>query len=192
MIITCKHNIPKAAIIISCFFLCSCENNPADVDNLNKKTAGVEQATFVKIHYSVAGRPKALLTAPLMLHVDDTLSYYEFPKKVYAEFYNLTQQKESTLTALYGKYKDGQNIVYLRDSVQVINILKGDTIDCEDLYWDRSRKGVEFYTDKKVKIRQRDGQFLNGKGLEADEAFKNFHIIYGNGVLNSNENGLPR
>ena len=185
--------IIKAATLLSCFFLYACENDINVVDNLSKKTAGVEQATFVRINYSVAGKPKALLTAPLMIHVEaDTATYYEFPIKVYAEFYNITQQKESTLSALYGKYKDGQNIVYLRDSVQVINILKGDTIDCEDLYWDRSRKGVEFYTDKKVKIRQRDGQFLNGKGLEADEAFKNFHIVYGNGVLNSNESGFPK
>lgn len=181
-----------AALLVGCFFLFSCENDIKAINELGKKTGSVEEATFVKINYTVAGRAKAILTAPLMLHVEDTVSYYEFPKKVYAEFYNAQQIKESKLKALYAKYKDGENIIYLRDSVQIINMLKGDTIDCEDLYWDRSRKGVEFYTEKKVKIRQRDGQFLNGKGLEADEAFKNFHIVYGNGALNANENGLPR
>ncbi len=189
---TAKHNIILAALLVGCFFLFSCENNLETINELGKKTVAVEEATFVKINYTVAGRTKAILTAPLMLHVEDTVSYYEFPKKVYAEFYNLQQVKESKLKALYAKYKDGENVIYLRDSVQIINMLKGDTIDCEDLYWDRSRKGVEFYTEKKVKIRQRDGQFLNGKGLEADEAFKNFHIVYGNGALNANENGLPR
>ncbi len=189
---TAKHYIIVAALLVGCFFLFSCENNIEAINELGKKTASVEEATFVKINYTVAGRTKAILTAPLMLHVEDTVIYYEFPKKVYAEFYNLQQVKESKLKALYAKYKDGENIIYLRDSVQIINMLKGDTIDCEDLYWDRSRKGMEFYTEKKVKIRQRDGQFLNGKGLEADEAFKNFHIVYGNGALNSNENGLPR
>ena len=189
---TAKHYIILAALLVGCFFLFSCENNLETINELGKKTVAVEEATFVKINYTVAGRTKAILTAPLMLHVEDTVSYYEFPKKVYAEFYNLQQVKESKLKALYAKYKDGENVIYLRDSVQIINMLKGDTIDCEDLYWDRSRKGVEFYTEKKVKIRQRDGQFLNGKGLEADEAFKNFHIVYGNGALNANENGLPR
>lgn len=187
-----KHYIILAALLLGCFFLFSCENDIKTINELGKKTASVEEATFIKINYTQAGRIKAILTAPLMLHVEDTISYYEFPKTIYAEFYNVQQIKESKLKAQYAKYKDGENIIYLRDSVQIINILKGDTIDCEDLYWDRSRKGVEFYTDKKVKIRQRDGQFLNGRGLEADEAFKNFHIVYGNGALNANENGLPR
>jgi LPS export ABC transporter protein LptC len=181
-----------AALFTGCFFLFSCENDVTAINELGKKTTGVEQATFVKINYTVGGKPKALLTAPLMLHVEDTLTYYEFPNTVYAEFYNVQQQRESKLTAFYAKYKDGQNIIYLRDSVKIINMLKGDTIYCDDLYWDRSRKGVEFYTDKKVKIRQKDGQFLNGTGLEADEAFKNFHILRANGVFNTNENGFPK
>ncbi|MEQ1553071.1 MAG: LPS export ABC transporter periplasmic protein LptC [Ferruginibacter sp.] len=186
------HKIIKAALFISCFFLLACENDTAEVNNFNKKKEnGVEEATNIKMNYTVAGKLKAILTAPLMLHVEDTVTYYEFPKTLYAEFYNEKQQKESKLTALYGKYKDAQNIIYLKDSVKIINMLKGDTIYCEDLYWDRSRTGVEFYTNKKVRIRQKDGQYMNGTGMEADQAFKNYHLTNGNGILNSNGNGFP-
>jgi LPS export ABC transporter protein LptC len=186
-----KHFI-IAALLLGCFFLVACENDPKVIENLNKKSLGIEEATFVKINYTVAGKIKAILTAPLMLHVEDTITYYEFPKTVYSEFYNTQEEKESKLTANYAKYKDGQSIIYLRDSVKIINMLRGDTIYCEDLYWDRNKTGVEFYTEKKVKIRQRDGQYLNGTGMEADQAFRNFHILKANGVLNNRGDGFPQ
>jgi LPS export ABC transporter protein LptC len=187
-----KHTKKIAALFLGCFFLFSCENDVKEVEGLNKKAPGIEQATFVKINYTVAGKPKAILTAPLMLHVEDTVTYYEFPKTLYAEFYNVQEQKESKLTALYGKYNDGQSIIYLRDSVKIINMIKGDTIYCDDLYWDRSKVGIEFYTAKKYTVKQKDGQFLRGIGLEADQAFKNVHFGKSNGVFNTNENGFPR
>lgn len=186
-----SHKIIAAASLTGCFFLFSCENDRGTVNNINKKAAGVEEATEIKINYTMGGKAKALLTAPLMLHVEDTVSYYEFPKTLYAEFFNEQEQKETKLTALYGKYKDGQSIIYLRDSVQIINMLKGDTIYCDDLWWDRSRTNVEFYTEKKVRIRQKDGQYLNGSGMEASQSFKNYHILHVNGQLNSKGNGLP-
>lgn len=190
------HNIftkyTTAALLIGCFFLCACENDPKVVNNLGKKATGTEEATFIEINYTIGGKAKALLTAPLMLHVEDTVTYYEFPKTLYAEFYNESSIKESKLTALYGKYNDGQSLIYLRDSVKIINMLKGDTIYCDDLYWDRNRTGTEFYTNKKVRIRQKDGQFLNGTGMEASQSFKNYHIINVNGELNSNGEGIPQ
>jgi LPS export ABC transporter protein LptC len=192
MIFFTKHINTLAALLLGCFFLFSCENNPEEIKNLNKKTLGIEEATFVNINYTVGGKIKAVLTAPLMLHVEDTVAYYEFPKTVFAEFYNVQEQKESKLNAKYAKYKDAESVIYLRDSVKIINMLRGDTIYCEDLYWNRNHVGVEFYTEKKVQIRQKDGQFLNGVGMEADQAFKNFHILRANGVINSKGDGFPK
>jgi LPS export ABC transporter protein LptC len=182
-----------AALFVGCFFLFSCENDTKELQKLDKKKeSNTEIATDIKMNYTLGGKAKALLTAPIMIHVEDTVSYYEFPKTLYAEFYNMQEQKESKLTAMYGKYQDEKSIVFLRDSVKIINILKGDTIYCEDLYWDRSRTGVEFYTNKKVQIRQRDGQFMNGYGMEADQAFKNYHLTKGNGAINSRTDGFPK
>ena len=180
-----------AAFLTGCFFLMSCENDSNLVNNLSRRSVGTEEATNVKINYTMSGKAKAILTAPLMLHVADTATYYEFPKTLYAEFFNEQEVKETKLTALYGKYRDGESIIFLRDSVKIINMLKGDTIYCDDLWWDRSRTGVEFHTDKKVRIRQRDGQYLNGMGMEANQSFKSYHIINVNGVINSKGDGFP-
>ncbi|MEO8772634.1 MAG: LPS export ABC transporter periplasmic protein LptC, partial [Ferruginibacter sp.] len=56
------------------------------------------------------------------------------------------------------------------------NIQKGDTLYCNELYWDRNRKGTEFYTDKPVKIRTKTN-IINGEGMESAQDFKNWHII---------------
>jgi LPS export ABC transporter protein LptC len=182
----------SAVLLTGCFFLFSCENDRTTVNNLSRKKIGTEQANDIILSYTTGGRIKAVLTAPIMLHVQDTVAYYEFPKTLYAEFYNDKQEKESKLTALYGKYKDGQNIIYLRDSVKIINMLRGDTIYCDDLWWDRSRVNVEFYTDKPVRIRQKDGQRLNGTGMEANQSFKDYHITNPKGILNTKSTDFPQ
>ena len=186
-----------AALLTGCFFLLSCENNEKEVSDLNKKAISTEIAKDIKLNYTTAGKTKAILTAPVMLHVMDTVTYYEFPNTLYTEFYNADEVKESKLTAMYAKYRDGQNVIYLRDSVKIINMLKGDTIYCEDLYWDRNRTGMEFHTEKKVRIRQKNGQYLNGTGMEASQSFKDYHIINTGpvtapiGVINTKASQMP-
>jgi LPS export ABC transporter protein LptC len=177
-----------AALFIGCFFLFSCENDRGEVNKMGKRDINnKEEATDVKINYTVGGKTKTIVTAPLMVHVSDTAPFYEFPNTLYAEFYNLQAEKETILTANYGTYKELANIIYLRDSVKIINLIKKDTIYCEDLYWDSKRIGQEFYTSKKVRIRQPDGQYLNlAAGMEADQALKNIHMNKGVGATNYN------
>ena len=111
-----------------------------------------------------------------MLNVQEAVPYSEFPQTLHANFYNDSGKIESTLNAHYGKYKQYQSIVYLRDSVVVVNLEKGDTLFCDELYWDRNRLGTEFYTDKPVRIRTKT-ETINGKGMEASQDFKNWHIL---------------
>ncbi|MEO6406443.1 MAG: LPS export ABC transporter periplasmic protein LptC [Ferruginibacter sp.] len=175
------HIFFKAALIIGCFFLPSCTNKQQDIDKLYKKKLGVEEAINVKVNFTTGGRPKAVLTSPLMLRVQDSVPYLEFPKTLKVLFYNEAGIQESILTGMYAKYKERDEIVYIRDSVQIRNI-NGDTLYCEELYWNRNRTGKEFYTDKPVRIRTRT-QTLNGIGMEARQDFKDWKIIHPLGVI---------
>jgi len=174
------------AALIGCFFFVSCENDEAEVDGISKKSLGVEEATNIRINYTSGGKIKSVLTAPLMLHVQDTASYFEFPNNLEADFYNDSGRIESVLTAQYGKYKETQSLVFLKDSVRVINLQKGDTLFCKELNWDRQRHGMEFFTDKPVRIRTKT-QVLDGIGMEASQDFNSWHIINPTGVLEVNE-----
>ncbi len=177
MLVSHTYKIFAAALTACCFFLSACENDANEVNSLNKKKLGVEEAVNIKVNFTIGGQAKAILTAPLMLRVQDTVPYVEFPKTLHVNFYNTQQIIESTLDAKYARYKESQRIVFLRDSVKVINIQRGDTLYCRELYWDRARTGNEFYTDKPVRIRTRT-QTLDGTGLDASQDFKNWHITY--------------
>src|SRR5205085_12227726 len=74
------YKIFSAAFLTGCLFLCSCENNETEVSELYKKKLGVEEAKNIKVNYTSDGKTKSILTAPLMLRVQDTVPYYEFPK----------------------------------------------------------------------------------------------------------------
>ena len=47
-----------------------------------------------------------------------------------------------------------ENKVYLKDCVVVINILKGDTLRCQELWWDQNTQ--KFYTNKPARYSQKD------------------------------------
>jgi len=170
-----------AALITGCIFLSACENNTSEVKLLSNKNLGVEEGRNVDINYTLGGKAKAKLLSPLMLRVQDTLPYVEFPKKLHVDFYNDTAGIDSRLDALYGKYYESQSRVFLKDSVRVINVL-GDTLYCHELWWDRSKKDHEFYTDKPVRIRTRM-QIIDGVGMDARQDFKQWHILVVKGFL---------
>ena len=153
-------------------------------------TGHIEEAKNVKLNYTTAGKTKAILTSPLMLRVQDSVPYYEFPKTVLADFYNETGVVESKLSAMYAKYKEAESVVFLKDSVKVINMQKGDTLYCKQLYWNRSHAGKEFYTTDSVRIRTKT-QILDGVGMEASQDFKDWLIIKPTGIINVPSSKFP-
>ena len=164
------YKIFRAVLLSGCFFLFSCENDEGEINSLYSKKLGVEEGINIKLTFTTGGKTKAVLTSPLMLRVQDTVTYIEFPKTLEVKFYNEESNVESTLTALYARYKESQNIVFLKDSVKIVND-KGEKLFTDELYWDRSRTGSEFYTDKPVRIRTLT-HIIDGVGMEASQDFK--------------------
>jgi LPS export ABC transporter protein LptC len=164
-----------AALLSGCFFLFGCENNLEDVKNANSKSVGRDEALNVNIKYSIGGKKKAVLTSPLMYRVLNVDNYVEFPKTIHVDFYNdAGDTLESRLDAHYAKYQESQSKVFLKDSVRVINRM-GDTLYCDELYWDRAKTNQEFYTDKPVRIR-RKMEIIDGTGMQARQDFKEWNV----------------
>ena len=185
-----KHRYQKIiAAFTGCIFLWSCENNPAEVNQLSSNKLGVEEGKDVDINYTLGGRAKAKLLSPQMFRVQDTMPYVEFPKTLHVDFYNDSAHIDSRLDALYGKYYESQSRVFLKDSVKVINI-KGDTLYCDELWWDRSKKDHEFYTEKPVRIRTKT-QIIFGIGMDARQDFKIWHILDPRGFVNVPSSQFP-
>lgn len=170
-------------------FLFSCGNSDKDLNDYNSKSLGIEEIKNADINYSLGGKAKAKLLSPLMLRVQDVNPYVEFPKKLHVDFFNETGAVDSRLDALYGKYFEQESKVFLKDSVKVINI-KGDTLYCDELWWDRNRKDNEFYTEKPVRIRTKT-QIINGVGMEARQDFKGYVIKKVTGIINVPNSQFP-
>lgn len=156
-------------------FLSSCENTDKEIKDMNSHGLGVEEIKNADINYTLGGKAKAKLLSPLMLRVQVNIPYVEFPNTLHVDFYNDTAGIDSRLDARYGKYLELESKVFLKDSVVVINVL-GDTLYCNELWWDRNKTGNEFYTDKPVRIR-RKMEIINGTGMQAAQDFKNWVIL---------------
>jgi LPS export ABC transporter protein LptC len=163
-----------------------------------------EEGTNIQAYLSQAGlelgqlqaRVKGKLRSPYMLHYQRTDSpYFEFPKTLHVDFFRdsiFVNQKpviESQLDARYGKYLPNQDKVFLRDSVVVKNILKGDTLHCKYLWWDQHTQ--QFSTEDSVQINQKD-KILHGIGMEADQNFRWHTIRHLTGIVMTSGNNLPK
>ncbi|MDP4283406.1 MAG: LPS export ABC transporter periplasmic protein LptC [Bacteroidota bacterium] len=185
-----KYFLIKAAFFMGCFFISSCENSLEDINRVTSKRIGIEEAKGVKIIYSIGDKTSARITAPLMLRHQEAIPFVEFTKTIHADFFNDSLQITSKMDAHYAKYMETESKVFLKDSVVVFNT-KGDTLYCNELYWDRNLPGHEFYTDKPVRIRTRT-QIIDGDGLDAPQNFESWHIINGRGIVRVSSSEFPQ
>ncbi len=151
----------------------SCVNDEQKVKEMFEKKTGLDEAEGVVSYMSQGGRTRAKLTAPTLLRFQDTLPRMEFPRSLHVDFFDSTMHVENQVDALFGRYLETQNKVYMRDSVRVFNI-KADTLFCQELWWDQNNQ--QFHTDKPVRI-HRPGMIINGVGLRAPQDFKTFDIF---------------
>ena len=173
------------------FLLSSCENNMKDLPNYRQKHISVDEGRQVIAYYSVSAKVKARLTAPYMRRNEVDSPYLEFPQSLHVDFFkDSTEIIESTLDARYGKRFEIDERVLLKDSVVLKNILKGDTLYCQELWWDQKKE--KFYTDKPVRIHKAGGTVLYGTGLEAPQDFSGYTIFQITGPFAFPENGMPR
>ncbi len=132
-----------SACLASCFFIGGCENSYKEITELTSKRIGVEQAKDVVINYSISGKTKSRLKAPLMLRYQDTAAYLEFPNTIHADFYNDSLAIESKLDSRYAKYLESENKIFLKDSVRVTNTT-GDTLYCNEYIGIDQKEGRSF------------------------------------------------
>ena len=187
MKILLRYLMVPAALLISCLFVSSCENDIKEVNDLLSKQTGIEEAVDVTSFMSQQGKVKAKLRSPYMLRYQADSPYVEFPRTLHVDFYDDSTKVESTVDALYARYREFESKVLLKDSVVVINIQKGDTLKTNELWWDQTTE--EFFTDKPVRIYQSD-KTIFGQGLRAKQDFSSYDIFNITGIVLTKGNEL--
>jgi LPS export ABC transporter protein LptC len=175
---TTRYTILKIAVacLSSCFFMTSCENDVDAVKALGARISGIDVGKDVAIYISNDGKLGAKLTSPLMnRYLEDSSKMIEFPLSIHVDFYKDSNQVESQLSAKYAKYKETENIVFLKEDVIIFNTL-GDTLWCKEMYWDQNTG--KFYTEKDVVVKQHNPLAkIYGKGLEANQNLTDIRIF---------------
>ncbi len=172
------------------WLLPACENNMKNLPSFRQKHISIDEGKQITAFMSENAKVKAKLTAPYMRRNEVDSPYVEFPQSLHVDFYNDSLLIESIMDARYGKWREIDGKVLLRDSVVVKNILKGDTLYCRELWWDQ--KAEKFYTDKPVRIHKAGGTILYGTGLEAPQDFSGYTIYQITGPFAFPENAMPR
>ena len=171
------------------YLLSGCENDVKVINDLTKKVVMKEEARNIESFLSEKGKMKAKLIAPLMVRVEADTIYVEFPNTLHVDFYNDSIKIETWLDCNYGKYFEGLNKVYLRDSVVVIT-LKGDTLKSPDLWWDQNTK--LFYTDKYAIYHGVNKNIFGHKGMVATQDLSSISFNEPTGTVKVTESGVPK
>ena len=183
MLISKRNPVKIYMAVFAVFLLAACENDLNEINDLSKKKASVDEGYQIESYLSQSAKMKAKLTAPLMKRYQadaqtDT-TYTEFPRSLHVDFFDDSLRIESKLDARYGKYKENEQKVFLKDSVVVSN-MRGDTLWCRELWWDQQLQ--QFYTNKAVRIHQPD-KMIYGKGMRAAQDLSSMTLDTVNGIM---------
>jgi LPS export ABC transporter protein LptC len=178
-----------AAILCSCFFFLACENDPKTIDEMTRPATMIEEAKTIETYLSQGSTMKAKLWAPYMLRSSGDTAFVEFTKTLHVNFFDSMGRVDSHLDALYGKYYETLNKVYLRDSVLVYNMI-GDSLRSPDLWWDQNKQ--EFYTDKKVWIKRQGTVIVGQNGMQSKQDLSDIHIKQASGLVDVPDSLSPQ
>ena len=158
--------------------LFSCHPATKDPDKRVKYTGPIMETANVQTLYSDSARLKIKLNAGLQQQYESGDAIY--PKGLFLTFLNDRGQVETTLRANYGKYNKDSDAYLVRGNVIVKNIAKNETLDTEELQWDKRKQQI--HTDKFVKIRTAT-EVLTGNGLVANQDFSRYRILKPAGIF---------
>ena len=162
--------------------LFSCVNDEGDVKRVTDfEDAPDEQSQNLKMIYSDSGLTKFHLYAKISETYTDPKHISNFRDFVKVDFFNSQGLLVSTLTAQRGVYDHSEELVVVKDSVRLYNYKKDQTLETEELTWNKRDSTIR--TDKQVVVRS-PKELLTGRGLKTKQDFSYFEILNPTGRLN--------
>jgi LPS export ABC transporter protein LptC len=170
------HSPAGATLLLVIFFLfslflASCEND-LEVIKAITKTSNFPSLTRnnTEIVYTDSARIRVrITTARLERFSNSNEPYLEFPEGMFVQFYNDSNQVESTIRSKYARYDEKTQLWKAQNDVVAVNIKKGEQLNTEELFWDEKTQRI--YSDKFSRVSTGSGVFYGEEGLEADQTF---------------------
>ena len=161
-------------VLTTIMLLFSCETDIKKIKELDVQNLPSQKAKNITIIRTDSAKIITKIFAPEVENFYTLENPYTiFPKGLHATTYKKYPVIESSLKCNKAKHLKNEELWIGEDEVEVVNDL-GYKLTTELLYWDIEKK--EIYTDKNVRI-ETDKEIIWGKGLRADQDFKNYEIL---------------
>ena len=166
-----------------CVLLVACRNT--DVKHraaavADRKAMPVLEGIDVNTLISDSGITRYRIKAHKWLIFDkaDT-PYWEFPKGIYLEKFNMELKADATIEADYAYYNEPAQLWTLRGNVKAMN-LQGEQFETPLLYWDQQSESV--YSESSIII-TRATSIIKGVGFRSNQEMTQYTILRPSGVF---------
>lgn len=169
------QSITLVALTLGATIFLSCGDNIPQIHDANE--VPVQKIDSLHITFSSNGRIRYNITTPHVLSYTEVEEpYNEFPQGGFVEMFNDSLQLETTIFAKYAIHhtKPEGEIWMATDSVVVHNLIRGQSLFTDTLYWDIAKK--EIYTNSYVKVVTPDMIMPGEHGMRSDEQFRDYEF----------------
>ncbi len=163
--------------------LYSCESNFKDVQRINTVAFSPSGETEnINMKYTDSGKVKAILISPLMLDFSNLeYGFNEFPKGVNVTLFDEGGRKTFVVSDYAITYAK-TDIIDLQGNVKISSD-DGKVLETQQLFYDQ--KNEWFYTEKKFKFTDTQGNLFEGPGVDFSKDFKVFNAQQNKGLINN-------
>lgn len=168
-----------AVVITAAIVLYSCKSELGEAEKIDLNESPMQVVEGIFHIQSQNGVMQLRVEAEKMeRYSNDSLSYEIFPDGFNVFVYNEEGLLETEITSLKARHvdskADGESWAAYGDVV-VKNILKGERLETDTLYWDRDNERI--FTDCYVRMYSPSG-FMQGYGIESDQRARHSKILH--------------
>lgn len=172
--------IPVGILLAGILF--SCVN---DLETIQKVTydpkAPNEVTKNLKMFYTDSGYARIEVYATLAETYSKPESITKLKDGLKVNFFSAKGEIVSTLTALYGEVNFSKGLLFVKDSVRLVNLEKKQQLETEILFW--NQKDSSIYTHSDVVVKSPKG-ILYGKGIQTKQDFSYYEFLKPYGKIN--------
>lgn len=158
----------------------SCQTESRERQNFSKQPQKpLASSTHVEWLYTKNGQASFVLKSPLIDRYGGGDPYLEFPKGLEINSFEITGQKDASLSADYAIQNLNTSIIEARGMV-VLENAEGEKLETEYLIWDE--KEEQIHTKEFVKI-TKSNQVIMGEGFISDIYFSKYSLKKSRGAI---------
>lgn len=135
----------------------------------------------LNVFYTDSGYAKIEISATLAETYRKPESITKLKDGLKVNFFSADGQVISSLTALYGEINFTKGLIFVKDSVRLVNLEKKQQLETEVLFWNQKDSSV--YTNSNVIVRSPKG-VLYGKGIQTKQDFSYYEFLEPYGKIN--------